>query len=80
MALFAKKEQATLRITGMHCANCQRAVGDALRAVPGVAAATVDLVFHRANVTYDPTKATMGQLVAAVRGVGYEAAPVEARA
>ena len=73
MSLFAKKETVTLRILGMTCGNCQKHVGDALRSVTGVASANVDLVFHRATVSYDPTRATMEDLAAAVEKAGYRA-------
>lgn len=79
MALFGKKETATLRIGGMTCANCQKHVGEALRGVPGVASATVDLAAHRASVSYDPTKAKVENLVQAVAKAGYEAAPLDAQ-
>lgn len=73
MSLFAKKEQVTLKVTGMHCGSCVRSVGDALKAVPGVAAASVDLVFHRASVSFDPARASVEDLVRAVVAAGYEA-------
>ena len=76
MSLFARKETATLKIGGMTCANCQKHVGEALRGVPGVASANVDLAFHRASVTYDPQKAKVDDLVEAVRKSGYEAQAV----
>lgn len=75
MALFGKKEQVTLKIQGMTCGNCQKHVGEALRAVPGVASANVDLAFHRATVSYDPARATVDQMVDAVKQAGYGAAP-----
>lgn len=75
MGLFAKKETATLRIEGMTCANCQKHVGDALRGVPGVASANVDLAFHRASVSFDPQKASLDALVKAVEEAGYGARP-----
>lgn len=80
MALFGKKEQVTLKVQGMTCASCQKHVGEALRGVPGVAGANVDLAFHRATVTYDPEKAGVDEMVRAVREAGYDAAPVGARA
>lgn len=79
MGLFGKKETVTLRIQGMTCANCQKHVGEALRSVPGVASANVDLAFHRASVTYDPEKATLADMEAAVEQAGYRAEPLEAR-
>lgn len=78
VALFGRKEEARLKVAGMTCANCQRHVGEALRAVPGVASAQVDLLFHRAVVSYDPARASVDDLVAAVRAAGYDAAPAGA--
>lgn len=78
MALFGKKEQARLKVTGMTCDNCRRHVEDALKGVEGVSAAKVDLMFHKADVTYDPQKTTLDRLVAAVKAAGYEAEPKEA--
>ena len=75
MALFGKKDEVKLKITGMHCGNCQQKVGEALRKVPGVKAANVDLAFHRATVTVDAESVEVGALLAAVKEAGYEAAP-----
>ena len=80
MGLFGKKETATLKIGGMTCANCQKHVGEALKAVPGVASANVDLAFHRASVTYDPQKTKVDDLVEAVKKSGYDAQPLPAKA
>ena len=59
-------------LTGMTCANCVRHVEHALSAVPGVAAATVNLVSRRATVDAAPELAP--QLIAAVEQAGYGAA------
>lgn len=75
MALFGKKDEVRLKIAGMHCGNCQQKVGDALRGVPGVAAANVDLMFHKATVRVEPGT-DVGALVAAVKAAGYDATPV----
>ena len=75
MGLFGQKETVVLRIQGMTCANCQKHVGDALRSVPGVASANVDLVFHRATVSYDPKTARVEDMQAAVEQAGYRADP-----
>ena len=62
----------TLQIDGMHCASCAQAVERALRAVDGVAGASVDLVNERALV--DVSGDVSGDvLIAAVRAAGYKA-------
>ncbi|MBN1417390.1 MAG: copper-translocating P-type ATPase [Planctomycetes bacterium] len=63
----------TLAIEGMHCAGCAQAIGAALRRVPGVADARVNLMTARASVRYDPERAAIGDLEAAVHAAGYEA-------
>ena len=70
----------TLEITGMTCASCVRRVERALAAVPGVAAATVNLAAESADVTLArPTEANA--LIAAVASAGYQAAiPAAVRA
>jgi Cu+-exporting ATPase len=64
--------EATFDIVGMTCASCVARVEKALRAVPGVADATVNLATEKASVTgagaLDPAA-----LVAAVEKAGYEA-------
>ena len=61
-----------LAIEGMTCASCVGRVERALKAVPGVTDATVNLATHRARVTHQPAVAT-DSLVAAVQAAGYGA-------
>ncbi len=63
----------TLKITGMSCAHCVRAVKEALEQVDGVRSAEVDLGAGRAQVEYDETRVTPRQLVGAVMDEGYTA-------
>ena len=68
-----------LSVTGMTCASCVGRVEKALKAVPGVSNATVNLATERASVT-----ATGGvpasALIQAVAKAGYEAKPLAAEA
>lgn len=61
-----------LRISGMTCSNCVRHVAEALRSVPGVLDARVDLEAGRAEVTFTGA-ASPAALVAVVADAGYEA-------
>lgn len=65
-----------IAIRGMTCANCSARVERALRKVPGVAEATVNLATERASVKFDPSAAGPETLAAAVTDAGYE--PVSA--
>jgi len=63
----------TLKVKGMSCGHCVKAVTGALAGVSGVSNAQVDLADGRALVEYDETKATPAQLVSAVMDEGYSA-------
>ncbi len=71
-----------LKISGMTCASCVGRVERALKAVPGVLDATVNLTTERATVRALGGADQMQQLVAAVAGAGYsaEAASIDAGA
>jgi Cu+-exporting ATPase len=64
--------QETLPIIGMTCASCVSRVEKALRNPPGVLKADVNLATEKATVTYIPGQASYQDLVAAVRGAGYD--------
>jgi Cu+-exporting ATPase len=64
----------------MTCASCVAHVERALRELPGVSQAIVNLATGTAKVEFDPSQVSLEQMAQAVREVGYEAAPiVEAR-
>ncbi|WP_313387447.1 heavy metal translocating P-type ATPase [Achromobacter aegrifaciens] len=68
-----------LSVTGMTCASCVGRVEKALKAVPGVSAASVNLATERASITAAggvPASA----LIQAVAKAGYEAKPLAAEA
>lgn len=62
-----------LPVLGMSCAACQHHVESALRATPGVIAAHVDLMRHRAQVEFDAETTPPETLIAAIRAAGYDA-------
>ncbi|AZO81541.1 copper-translocating P-type ATPase [Bosea sp. Tri-39] len=66
----------TLAISGMTCASCVGRVEKALRAVPGVLNAEVNLATERATVRIADGSITPA-LVAAVSVAGYEAKPLD---
>ncbi len=63
----------TLAVSGMTCASCVAHVEGALKELPGVTEAVVNLGLGSAKVTYIPGVVTLGQMKRAVREVGYEA-------
>ncbi len=70
---MAEQKTVTLVITGMTCNHCVMATRKSLASVPGVSDVTVALDPPRAVVTYDPAKAGVDRLAAAVREAGYAA-------
>jgi Cu+-exporting ATPase len=56
----------------MTCASCVSHVETALKEVPGVAKTTVNLATEKATVQLVDSQVTIGQLVAAVRDIGYD--------
>jgi P-type Cu+ transporter len=70
----------TLPVAGMTCASCVGRVERALRKVPGVVEASVNLAAQTASVECLPGVASMADVRAAVEGAGYsvpEASPGE---
>jgi copper chaperone len=59
----------TLRIEGMSCDHCVRAVHNALQDVPGVTVEHVGV--GQAEVRYDDAEVTRVQLASAIEDAGY---------
>lgn len=62
-----------LKIEGMHCASCVTRIERALKKVPGVQDARVNLVTNRAQVDLEPGKVSSDALIHAVEQAGYTA-------
>ncbi|MCZ6614514.1 MAG: cation transporter, partial [Chloroflexi bacterium] len=68
-----EKQKVTLRVDGMTCASCVVHVEKALRGVPGVLEASVNLATEKATVQYVDSVATLDELRHAVADSGYSA-------
>jgi P-type Cu+ transporter len=64
-------EPLVMPIEGMTCASCVGRVERAIRAVPGVADASVNLATERAEVTFSPGQADRRAVVDAIAKAGY---------
>lgn len=64
-------ERAELSIDGMSCGHCVGQVKAALQRVPGVVVENVTV--GKANVSFDPAKASRDAVASAVTDAGYEA-------
>lgn len=64
-------EKKILKIDGMSCAHCVKAVNDSLSEVPGVQGVNVSLENATAEVTYDEVATDMEAMQTAVIDAGY---------
>jgi len=67
-------DEITLQVSGMTCSSCVAHVEGALKQLPGVVDATVNLGLEKARVQYIPGVVTTSQMKKAVSDVGYQAA------
>jgi Cu+-exporting ATPase len=64
-------QKVTLNVTGMTCASCVSHVEEALKEVPGVLSANVNLASEKATVEYDTAQTDIEAMRAAVEDAGY---------
>jgi P-type Cu+ transporter len=65
-------ETLTICVVGMTCASCVSRVERALKRVPGVGNATVNLATEKATVSFDPSYADAETLLSAIEHAGYD--------
>jgi Cu+-exporting ATPase len=65
-------ENATLKIGGMTCAMCVKAIEDVLCKLDGITQVNVNLASEKAYVTYNPQIVTIKDMKKAVEDLGYE--------
>jgi P-type Cu+ transporter len=73
-------KEVILDIDGMHCASCVSRVESALRSVPGVRFARVNLATNQGAVEFDGAPVDLAAIESAVAAAGYAAHPVAADA
>ena len=71
---------AVIRIEGMHCHKCERAIQQALASRTGVHEVEVDFNSGQASVLFDHSAISIAELMQTVRDVGYDAAGYTQRA
>ncbi|SEG19947.1 heavy metal translocating P-type ATPase [Bosea lathyri] len=72
------EDMIELKVAGMTCASCVGRVEKALKAVPGVLEASVNLATERASIRFIGGGDTPSRLAAAVAAAGYEAEKIVA--
>ena len=66
------KKKINLQIAGMMCAACVEHNEEALKELPGIDKAVVNLALGKASVEYDPSRVTLNDMKKAVADAGYE--------
>ena len=69
----SKDQLALIRIDGMHCHKCEKAIVKALSALDGVFEVEVDFNACLASVLFDRSHVTVPQLMEAINEAGYQA-------
>jgi P-type Cu+ transporter len=73
MADYEKKaSKVEIKIGGMSCAMCVKAVENSLRKVPGIEELTVNLATEQAYVSYDDKKTNLEAMQKAIESAGYQ--------
>ncbi len=65
-------EKTVLKVSGMSCEHCVKAVKGAVGALGGVESVAVDLKAGTVTVEYDPTKVTLGDVKQEIEDQGYD--------
>lgn len=65
--------QKSLKIEGMTCAACARAVERVTKKLDGISESNVNLATEKLNIVFDETKISVADIQAAVEKAGYKA-------
>jgi len=65
-------EKTLLKVGGMSCGHCKASVEKALKALPGVVEALVNLEAQEVAVEFDSTKVSVEEMKKAITEDGYE--------
>ena len=64
-------EQVTIKVDGMSCEHCVRAVTNAIKGIEGTANTKVELKSKTATFSYDGTKTSLDVIKAAITEEGF---------
>ncbi len=65
-------EEATIKVGGMVCATCVQTIEEALRTLPGVIRANVNLSTEKAYVAYNSSLTSLEDMKDAIEAAGYQ--------
>ncbi|HQS59872.1 MAG: hypothetical protein B7Y56_15920 [Gallionellales bacterium 35-53-114] len=65
-----------LSISGMHCSACTQIIEFRLQKLDGIAKFQINSATHRADISWNPKKVSLGKIIESVSSLGYGALPV----
>ncbi|MDR0514672.1 MAG: copper ion binding protein [Coriobacteriaceae bacterium] len=65
-------EQAVLKVEGMSCDHCVKAVSEAVGALAGIGGVSVDLAGKTVSVEHDPSQTPLAAIEAAIEDIGFD--------
>jgi len=71
------KEKVIIKVGGMTCAMCVKAIEDAIGKIDGVSEVNVNLGAEKAYITYNPKMATIEEMREAIEDAGYQYLGIE---
>ncbi|WP_148882239.1 heavy metal translocating P-type ATPase [Thermococcus aciditolerans] len=75
--VIRERRDAVIKIGGMTCAMCVKTIEEALKDLPGVLEASVNLGTETARVSYDPSLVAIDDIRKTIEDVGYQFIGVE---
>ncbi len=72
MSTVGRSRRVVLRIGGMHCAGCTRAIQGYLMDMEGIKGCDVNLATEKAVIEYDPATINLRRIEQAIEEVGYK--------
>ncbi len=69
--------EVLIPVEGMTCASCSQAVERAVKKLPGIREASVNLATEKAKVVYDSTRTRVSEIKGAIQKAGYRPLDIE---
>ncbi|MDR3051806.1 MAG: copper ion binding protein [Oscillospiraceae bacterium] len=67
--------ESIIKVDGMSCEHCVRAITKAVSALPGIGSVAVDLQAGTVTVRHDPDQSPVNKIKLAIEDQGYDVAP-----
>ncbi|MDI3480500.1 MAG: copper chaperone [Tepidanaerobacteraceae bacterium] len=66
------RSDITLKVEGMSCAHCKKAVETSVGALPGIFKVEAEVSHGKVDVSFDPSKVKLDDIKKAIEDAGYD--------